>query len=325
MDRRRTVLCFLIALLLAMAALALSLAVGRYPIVWGEVWEVGMSNRVFFTLRLPRTLMALTAGFGLGVAGSTYQTVFQNPLAAPDVIGVASGASAGAAAAILFLGGSITAVTLASFAGGMAAVLAALGLASAARGRGIGAIVLSGIAVNAVAQAVLMLMKLSADPERQLASIEFWTMGSFADITGDKFLGTLPWTVAGLTGLFLLHRQVLLLGLERDEAHMLGVPVAGMRQVVLLLATLVTGSIVSVTGLISFIGLLAPHIARLITRSSRFSTVVLSGLTGGILLLFSDVLARSIGASEVPVSIVTSLLGAPFLFWLLCRREGGNG
>ena len=86
-----------------------------------------------------------------------------------------------------------------------------------------------------------------------------------------------------------------------------------------------TGSIVSVTGLISFIGLLAPHIARLITRSSRFSTVVLSGLTGGILLLFSDVLARSIGASEVPVSIVTSLLGAPFLFWLLCRREGGNG
>jgi len=320
MNGRRLYPVFLAALALAGTALALSLAVGRYPIRWAELGEAGMSNRVFFTLRLPRTLMALTAGFGLGVAGSAYQMVFQNPLAAPDVIGVSSGASAGAAAAILFLGGGVTAVTLASFAGGMAAVLAALTLASAAKGRDRSTIVLSGIAVNAVAQALLMLMKRAADPERQLASIEFWTMGSFADVTLDKFLGVLPWTAAGLAGLFLLHRQVLLLGLERDEAHMLGVPVAGMRRVVLLLATLVTGAIVSVTGLISFIGLLAPHIARLITRSSRFSTVVLSGLTGGILLLFSDILARSIGSSEVPVSIITSLLGAPFLFWLLCRR-----
>ena len=120
-------------------------------------------------------------------------------------------------------------------------------------------------------------------------------------------------------------RQVLLLSAEEGEARMLGVPVRWMRRIVLLLATLVTGAIVSVTGLISFIGLIAPHIARLLTRSSRFSTTVLAGLCGGGLLLLADCLARSISASEVPVSIITSLLGAPFLFYLMCRKGDLHG
>ncbi len=322
---KRLCVRFFAALVLTGALLLLSVAVGRYPILWEEVLEDTLSRRVLLTLRLPRTLMALTAGFGLGVAGGTYQTVLQNPLASPDVIGVSSGASAGAAAAILFLDGGLACVTLAAFTGGFLAVLSALALASAAQGRGMNTIVLSGIAVNAVSQALLMLMKLAGDPERHLAAIEFWTMGSFADVTLRHFLAVLPWAALGLAGLLLLHRQVLLLGLEPDEAHMLGVPVQGMRYLVLLLATLVTGAVVSVTGLISFVGLLAPHIARLITRNSRFSTVMLSGVTGGALLLASDILARSIGSSEVPVSVVTSLLGAPFLFWLMCRREAGHG
>lgn len=281
-----------------------------------------MDQRVFLTLRLPHTCMALLAGFALGVAGSVYQAVFQNPLASPDIIGVSSGASVGAAAAILLFGGGMMLTALMAFAGGMAAVLIVLALAGFARRQGVTGIVLAGIAVNAFTQALLMLMKLTADPEKQLAAIEFWTMGSFADVTLQKLTAVFPLVSIGLLGLFLLHRQVLLLGLGEDEAHMLGVPVGVMRRVVLLLATLVTGAVVSVTGLISFIGLLAPHIARLLTRSSRFSTTVLSGLAGGILLLCADVLARSIGSSEVPVSIITSLIGAPFLFRLMCRRRG---
>ena len=281
-----------------------------------------MDQRVFLTLRLPRTCMALLAGFSLGVAGSVYQAVFQNPLASPDIIGVSSGASVGAAAAILLFGGGMMLTALMAFAGGMAAVLIVLALAGFARRQGVTGIVLAGIAVNAFTQALLMLMKLTADPEKQLAAIEFWTMGSFADVTLQKLTAVFPLVSIGLLGLFLLHRQVLLLGLGEDEAHMLGVPVGVMRRVVLLLATLVTGAVVSVTGLISFIGLLAPHIARLLTRSSRFSTTVLSGLAGGVLLLCADVLARSIGSSEVPVSIITSLIGAPFLFRLMCRRRG---
>jgi len=267
--------------------------------------------------------MALAAGFALGAAGSVYQTVFQNPLASPDIIGVASGASVGAAASVLLADGAL--IALFAFSGGFIAVLAALALSSLSGRKGIANLVLSGIVVNALAQSALMLMKLTADPEKELASIEFWTMGSFADVTLSKLVSSLPWIVLGLAGIFLLRRQILLLGLDEDEAKMLGVPVKHMRPLALMLATLITGAVVSVTGLISFIGLLAPHTARLLTRSSRFSTTVLSGLCGGILMLLADVLARSIGSSEIPVSIITSLLGAPFLFWLMCGRRGLDG
>lgn len=322
---KKLALYFAAALVVTGAAFAASLAVGRYPIDWAQLAADGMDRRVFFTLRLPRTCMALLAGFALGISGGVYQTVFQNPLAAPDIIGVSSGASAGAAAAILFFGGGVTLTALLAFAGGMTAVLAVLALAGFVRQRGVTGIVLAGIAVNALTQSLLMLMKLTADPEKQLAAIEFWTMGSFADVTMQKLLGVLPLVVGGLLCLFLLNRQILLLGLGEEDARMLGVPVGVMRCAVLLLATLVTGAVVSMTGLISFIGLLSPHIARLLTRSSRFSTTVLAGLAGGALLLAADVLARSVGSSEVPVSIVTSLLGVPFLLRLMCQRGERNG
>ena len=318
--RKTLVLYFTAALVVTGAAFAASLAVGRYPIDWTQLAVDGMDRRVFLTLRLPRTVMALTAGFALGIAGSVYQTVFQNPLASPDIIGVSSGASAGAAAAILLFGGGVTLTALLAFGGGMAAVAAVLAFARFARQRGVAGIVLAGIAVNALTQSLLMLMKLTADPEKQLAAIEFWTMGSFADVTLPKLAGVLPLVTVGLVCLFLLNRQILLLGLGEEEARMLGVPTGAMRCAVLLLATLVTGAVVSATGLIAFIGLLAPHIARLLTRSSRFSTTVLAGLAGAVLLLAADVLARSVGSSEVPVSIVTSLLGAPFLLHLMFRR-----
>ena len=319
--KKRYAVLFAVALLLTVAAFLLSLVVGRYSIPWTQLWSDPYAARVFFTLRLPRTCMALSAGFALGVAGSVYQCVFQNPLASPDIIGVSSGASVGAAAAVLFFGGGVAGTALWAFAGGFLAVLVALALSALSNRQGIANLVLSGIVVNALAQSVLMLMKLTADPEKELASIEFWTMGSFADITLSKLLRTLPWILLGLAGLFALRRQIVLLGLEEDDARMLGVPVKYMRPAVLMLATLATGTVISATGLISFIGLLAPHIARLLTHSSRFSTIVLAGLCGGALLLLSDVLARSIGSSEIPISIITSLLGAPFLLWLMCKKE----
>lgn len=314
-----------LSLLLTGAAFAASLAVGRYPIPWCQLFADDMACRVFFNLRLARTCMALTAGFALGVAGSVYQSVFHNPLASPDIIGVSSGASVGAAASILLLGGSAATTALAALTGGLAAVCAALVLGSLSRHRGMIVLVLSGIVTSSLAQAGLMLMKLVADPEKELAAIEFWIMGSLADVTMVKFRSVVLWTALGLAGLFLLQRQILLLGLADNEAYMLGVPVKLMRCIVLVLATLVTSSVVSITGLISFVGLLAPHMARLLTRSSRFSTTLLAGFIGGCLLLASDVLARSIAPSEVPISIVTSLLGAPFLFWLLCRKERPDG
>lgn len=308
------------ALALTAAVFVLSLMVGRYDIRWSGIFRDTMDARVFFQLRLPRTLMALCAGVGLGVAGSVYQAVFHNPLAAPDVMGVASGASAGAAAAIVLLGGGAVSTASCAFAGGMAAVLLALTMSRAAGRQGMMSVVLSGIAVNALAQALLMLLKLTADPERQLASIEFWMMGSFADITLDRFCSVIVPIALGIGGLFVLHRPIALLSLGDDDAQMLGLNVRRARAVVLLLSTLVTSAVVSATGLIAFAGLIAPHLARLITGSQRIVTTALAGVLGGGLLLAADILARTAAGAELPVSVVLSLLGVPFLLWLMCRR-----
>lgn len=310
------------AALLTGAAFLLSLLLGKYPLTPSLLLEGdGQAVRVFLTLRLPRAGMAVLGGFGLGAAGYVYQTVFRNPLASPDIIGVSSGASAGAAFAILFLSASAVTVTLAAFIGGLAAVLLALGLASLARGRDTASIVLSGIAVHALAQTLLMILKLTADPERELASIEYWIMGSLSGISLHRLPAGIAVCFLSVAGIFLLHRQILLLSIEEEEARMLGAAVGRMRLFSLILATLTVASIVSITGLISFVGLLAPHTARLLTRDMRLPTLCLSGLLGSLLLCTADILAKTAWSGELPVSIFTSLLGAPFLIYLLLRRK----
>ena len=306
-----------VALLAALAAAGL--AVGKYPLSLEKLLAGNeLQWRVFLTLRLSRTVVGMIGGFALGVAGFVYQTVFRNPLASPDIIGVSSGASAGAAAGILFLSGAAT-VTISAFAGALLAVVLALALSSLDKsGRG-GTIVLAGIAVHSLAQTALMALKLTADPERELASIEYWIMGGLNGINGYAIVGNMALCVVCMAALFLLHRQVILLSAEEDEARMLGVQVGKLRLAVLLIATLVVSSVVSLTGLISFVGLLAPHGARLLTKNNRIGTMLLSGLVGGILLCGADILARSVAATELPVSIFTSLLGAPFLIFLILR------
>ncbi len=299
-----------------------SLLVGKYPLTLSDLLSGDeYAMRVFMTLRLPRTCIAVLGGFSLGVAGMIYQTIFRNPLASPDIIGVSSGASAGAAFAILFFSSTSFYVTASAFVGSLVAVCIALGLASIAPGKSSASIVLSGIAVHSLAQTLLMVLKLTADPERELASIEYWIMGSLNAITMKKLPLTFVVTVFSMIALFLLYRQVLLLSVEEEEAALLGVSVGKMRLLILMLATLIVAAVVSVTGLISFIGLLAPHSARLMTRDNRISTLLLSGLMGGILLCLADILARSVATSELPVSVFTSLLGAPFLLFLLMRKE----
>ena len=307
-----------------MAALAvLSLFIGKYPLsIAGILAGDEMQLRVFTTLRLSRTLVGLIGGFALGAAGFVYQTVFRNPLASPDIIGVSSGASAGAAAGILFLSGA-AAVTVSAFAGAVAAVVMALALASLDRSGKNSTIVLAGIAVHSLAQTALMCLKLTADPERELASIEYWIMGSLNGVSSYSIGGNLILCVLCLGALFLLHRQIVLLSAEEGEARTLGVQVGRMRLIVLLIATLTVSDVVSLTGLISFAGLLAPHGARLLTKENRISTMLLSGLLGAVILLAADILARSVAATELPVSIFTSLIGAPFLIFLIVRGRKG--
>ena len=321
-HKKSLILCASAFLALALLA-CVSLAVGKYPLsltelLAGDEYQL----RIFWTLRFSRTVMSVFGGFCLGAAGFVYQTVFRNPLASPDIIGVSSGASAGAAAGILFLSGS-AAVMAASFAGALAAVAVALGLSALDRTGKNSTIVLAGIAVHALAQTALMCLKLTADPERELASIEYWIMGSLNGISLYSIGGNLALCLVCLAVLFVLHRQVILLSAEESEARMLGVSVGTLRLIILLVATLAVASVISLTGLISFVGLLAPHGARLLTKDNRIGTMWLSGLLGGVLLCGADVLARSIAATELPVSIFTSLLGAPFLIYLIVRGRRG--
>ena len=315
---RTKYLCTAGAILL-IALACIGLFVGKYPLSLTALMRGDqMQWRVFLTLRCSRTVVGVAGGFALGVAGFVYQTVFRNPLASPDIIGVSSGASAGAAAGILFLSGA-AAVTLSAFTGALLAVVAALALSSLDRSGRNSTIVLAGIAVHALAQTALMCLKLTVDPERELASIEYWIMGSLNGVNAHSIAGNLLLCAVCMAVLFVLHRQLILLSTEEGEARMLGVPVGTLRLVVLLAATLSVASVVSLTGLISFVGLLAPHGARLLTRNNRIGTMLLSGLLGGILLCGADILARSVASTELPVSIFTSLLGAPFLIALIVR------
>ena len=166
-----------------------------------------------------------------------------------------------------------------------------------------------------------MMLKYFADPERQLAAIEFWSMGSFAGITLDKLLSILPFFILGIIILFLLRWQISILSLSDDEGRSLGVNVTVIRTFAIIGATLVVASIVSVTGLITLIGLIAPHIGRIIRKKNDFNTGILSGIIGAIILTIADILARSVASSEIPISILTTFVGAPYLAYLIVTQD----
>ncbi|MCQ2555358.1 MAG: iron ABC transporter permease [Clostridia bacterium] len=297
------------------------LFIGKYPlsisgVLGGDQYQV----RIFWTLRFSRTVVGLVGGFALGISGFVFQLLFRNPLASPDIIGVSSGASAGAAFGILFFSGVLS-VSACAFSGALIAVVLAILLSGLDRSDSKATVILAGIAVHSLAQTVLMVLKSMADPEKQLASIEYWIMGSLSGVKSETIMVNIIICIFCVLLLFLLHRQCLLLSQEEAEARMLGVSVQKMRFLVLVTATMAVSSVVSMTGLISFIGLIAPHSARRLTKDNSVKTMFLAGIIGGCLLLLADILARSVAQTELPVSIFTSLIGAPFLIYLIFRRR----
>ena len=327
-TQRRTQLLIGLLVVLLLVGTPISLCIGRSPIQLEEIWAIlqgapvsETARGVFWTLRLPRTLMALLAGVGLSLSGYVYQAMFKNILASPDLIGVASGANAGVAVAIVLASGSAFLVPVFAFLGGMVAVLLAVSLAGISRHRSLASVVLAGIVIGSLGESIVMALKLFADPESQLAPLEFWAMGSLSSMTAAKLTTVLPGFFLGLVVLFLLRYPIHLLGLSDEEARALGVRVNLVRTVVILAATVMVASVVSVTGLISFIGLIAPHIARLLTRRGGTQTAVIASLLGALLLMVADCVARSVASSEIPLSILTSLIGAPFLMVLMLKRR----
>ncbi|MBD9305500.1 MAG: iron ABC transporter permease [Lachnospira sp.] len=324
--RNKIILLSAIQVLLLIVVLVWSVITGQYPLTLKSLLSGDtMSIMVFKRLRLPRALMGVIGGFGLSISGYIYQLIFKNPLASPDIVGVSSGASAGAALAIVAVSASVPVISISAFIGAVTALIITLLTAYLVPGRNSYTIVLAGIAIHSVAQTILMFLKLAADPEKQLASIEYWIMGSLNGISRDSLAIPFLTTLAGFIIMAMLYRQVLILSTSEEEAVSLGVNVTILRFIILMLATLVVSSIICVTGLISFIGLIAPHIARLLTKRNDIFTYITSGFTGAILLTLADILARSVSTSELPVSIFTSLLGAPLLIILLIRANKKEG
>ena len=285
----------------------------------GEV-PSALAESVLWNMRLPRILLALLAGGGLSAAGCAFQSLFSNPLATPDTLGVASGASFGAALGLL-LDLDLIGVQLISLLFGAAAVALAW-LAGKGRRQGLGGLILAGILIGSLFSSLVSLVKFAADPETKLPSITYWLMGSLGSAGyGSLALGA-PLILGGVLTLLLLRWRLNLLPLDEDEARASGTNLHALRAVTVFCATAITASCVSMCGQVGWVGLLIPHFCRMKFGSNQLSLLPASVLTGAAFLVFVDTAARSLSPAEIPVSILTAIIGAPF-FLLMMRRSGG--
>ena len=319
-----------VALGLIVAALSVgALAIGPFALSPAETLVAlfgggeEQAQVVVQNIRLPRVAAALLVGAALAAAGASYQTLFRNPLVSPDILGVSAGAGLGAVIGI-FLSLPVAFIQLFAFAGGLAAVVLVTVVAAAVRNTDrILALVLTGVVIGALAGAATSLLKVLADPYDQLPAITFWLLGSLASVTTTDILPALPAVLIGLVPLVLLRWRINVLSLGDDEARALGVEAGRVRFIVIAAATLITASVTALAGVVGWVGLVIPHIARMIVGPSFARLLPVSAIIGAGYLLVVDTLARTIGAVEIPLGILTAVIGAPFFIWLLASGRRG--
>ncbi len=318
--------------LLLVALAALAFAVGAYPVTPGEV-VAALSGRtasvhatvdtVIFSIRGPRILGAMLVGAALAASGAAYQSLFRNPLVSPDILGVSAGAALGAVVGIA-LGLPVAAIEGTAFAGGLAAVAAVYGIAAAISGRDrVLVLVLSGVVIGALMGAGVAMVKYLADPYNQLPAITYWLLGSLAAFNRADVAALAPPVVVGLLPLALLRWRLDVMTLGDEEARALGVAVAPLRVAVVAAATLMTAAAVSVSGIVGWIGLLVPHLARLLVGPSFARLMPMAAVLGAAFLLAVDTLARTIGPIELPLGVLTAAFGTPVFLWLLAVGRHG--
>ncbi len=320
--------CLLV--LLPFLAAFLCLGVGRIPIGPDVIVRVlrgdaGIPQTVRMTvlnIRIPRIILALACGAGLSAAGCCFQALFSNPLATPDTMGVASGASFGAALGIL-LGLGVLGVQLTSFAAGVAAV-AITWMSAYRRGRGPGYLILGGIMVGSLFSALVSLVKFVADEESQLPAITYWLMGSLSTSGYRNLAVGVPVIAAGLVVVFLIRWRMNLLVLSEDELTATGTNVRLLRAVVIICATAMTASVISMCGQVGWVCLIVPHMCRMRVGSNHRQLIPASVSIGAAFMVVVDTAARSLSAAEIPISILTAIIGAPFFIFLL-RTSGRLG
>ena len=318
--------------ILAVAVCTISLAIGFYSLSFSDVFTYVFSPitgntdyayltpTVFHNIRLPRILSSMMIGAALSVSGCAYQGMFRNPLVSPDVLGVSSAAGAGAATAIT-LGWSSLGVQAAAFVSGTVMVFLAVAIARRSHHNQTLALVLTGIMIGSLCNAVTTWLKYIADPNESLAEITFWLMGSLIKV--DMYAVKLAiWPMLiGFILIWLMRYRLNILVLDDEEAISMGVNIRRDRTLVIIAATLLSAAAVCLGGLIGWVGLMIPHICRAIVGADYRKLIPVSALLGGIFLVLVDDLARSMMIMEIPIGILTSLVGAPFFIMLILKKR----
>lgn len=319
-----------IATAVLIAGLLLAFTVGRYPVSLGDLFSVLIGKlsgqradvlpaveSVIWQVRGPRVLAAVMVGAALAVAGTAFQGLFRNPLVSPDILGASSGAALGAVVGIFFSLG-IFAIQGLAFVGGLAAVGAVYMIGSAVRSRDpILVLVLTGVVVGALLGAGVGLVKYLADPYNQLPAMTFWLLGSLSAASAVDLLPLFGPVALGTAVLIALRWRMNVMSLPEEEARALGVATGPLRIVIVAAATLTTSASVATAGIIGWVGLVVPHLARSLVGPDFARLVPTAAILGGGYLLLIDTLARTMAEVEIPLGILTAVIGTPFFIWLL--------
>lgn len=333
MNQRKNQGILLGLVLIFIFVFTISFAIGRYPMAIGDVFKTFANKlaladfmvdetveNIIMNVRRPRILAGVLIGAALASSGAVFQALFRNPMASPDLLGASSGAGFGAALAILFFLPAYQ-ISILSFLFGLGAVALTYLVSSVSRMERTLSLVLGGVMVGSIFNSLLSMAKLLADPADTLPSITYWLMGSLSTLN-DKDLAFIVGPIGlGLVLIYLLRWRLNLLTMGEEEALAMGVNIKALRLVMILAASLLTAASVSVSGMIGWVGLVIPHFARLILGSDYKYVIPASILMGASYLLIIDNVARSLTTMEIPLGILTALVGAPFFIFLLIRRS----
>lgn len=333
MKNKRNKNAILYMYICVILAVVISLYLGRYTISIAEIFQVifrnsqakldnSVASNIILNVRLPRIIAAVFLGGALSVAGASYQGIFKNPMVSPSLLGVSSGAGFGAALGIIFhmKAGGIQGMAFAFglFAVGIAYLVSQL--ISKKMDRTL-TLILIGIVISSLFTSLLALLKYVGDPYSDLPAITFWLLGSLADVNmKDIYIISIP-VIIGISALMALRWKINIMTLDEDEAMSLGIETKKIRSVIVLCATIITAAVVSVSGMISWVGLVIPHIARMIVGSDYKKLLPASLALGAIFMLMLDDISRVLLVAEIPLGILTSLLGTPFFLFLMIKGK----
>lgn len=328
MDRKYRV-CMITGCIATLFLALIALCLGQYTIALQDVIKVLTLQKVdlvnaetvIFNIRIPRILVSLIVGSGLATAGASFQALFSNPLATPDTLGCANGASFGAALGIL-LGLNALGIQISALIFGILAVVLVFVFTRYRHANQIMMIILGGMVVSSLFSALVSLIKYVADPNDVLPVITFWLMGSFSNSTIRSLYTGVPMIVLGMVVLYLMRYRMNALSLKEEEAASLGINVRQNRMIVIVASSLITASVVSMCGVVGWVGLLIPHISRMLFGNNHTKVIPGCIVFGALFMLIIDTIARCMYQAEIPVSILTAIIGAP-VFLLLLRKTGG--